>query len=193
MSDFWTIDRVDTLMTMAAEGKTFSQIGAVLGVTRSCAIGKYQRIRVARGHVPTPRKRVLSGEAPAPRKVPSSRKLPSMPATASTVAPMPAKIALPVPAPLSGPAVGLLDVTGCKWPLHEDASLIGGYAFCNHDKDEGSSYCPYHAREAVADYSRTLIDRTVKAAMRKHLYGHPLPQNVVSPVVRNILRKRVAA
>jgi hypothetical protein len=71
--------------------------------------------------------------------------------------------ALPVPVPLSGPAVGLLDVTGCKWPIHEDASLIGGYAFCNHSKGDGSSYCEYHAREAVADYSRALIRKTIKS------------------------------
>jgi hypothetical protein len=153
--NFWTMERVDTLMTMAAEGKTFSQIGAVLGVTRSCAIGKYQRIRVARGHVPTPRKRALAGEVSARPRI-------TTPTLAKGVT-TPLRPALPVPVPLPGPAVGLLDVTGCKWPIHEDASLIGGYAFCNHGKEGDARYCPYHAREAVAEYSRALIRKTIKS------------------------------
>jgi hypothetical protein len=154
MMDFWTSARIDQLMAMVVEGKTFPEIAHALGTTRNAALGKYHRIKVRRGYVPKPRKPVLEGMGTAPRafdrdtvqkrQYNPSRKLPDVSKQGIGFL-LPA---IPAPAPQTGPAVGLLDVTGCKWPVAEDASLIGGKAFCNHDRARGKPYCAHHARMA---------------------------------------------
>ena len=44
------------------------------------------------------------------------------------------------------PGIGILDVTGCRWPIGEDPAVYGRHTFCNHETD-GSAYCAeHHAR-----------------------------------------------
>ncbi len=158
--DFWTAEKIDKLMEMVVKGKTFPQIAHALGTTRNAALGKYHRIKVRRGHVPKPRKMVLEGMGSAPkafdrdtvqkRQYTPSRKLPDVSKTGIGFL-LPA---IPAPAPRKGPARGILDVTGCKWPVAEDASLIGGKAFCNHALDDGSPYCAHHRRQAYDTTAR---------------------------------------
>jgi len=152
--DFWTADRIEQLMKMALEGKSFPEIAEALGTTRNAALGKYHRVRIKRGYVPEPRKRVLDGMGTAPRvfdrdtvqkrQYNPSRRLPDVSKDGIGFL-LPA---IPPPAPRTGPAVGILDVTGCKWPVEKDASLIGSYAFCDAECREGSSYCAHHAAKA---------------------------------------------
>jgi hypothetical protein len=156
--DFWTAEKIDKLMAMVVEGKTFPEIAHALGTTRNAALGKYHRIKVRRGHVPKPRKAVLEGMGSAPkafdrdtvakRQYTPSRKLPDVSKTGIGFL-LPA---IPPPAPRTGPAKGILDVTGCKWPVAEDASLIGGQAFCDATKKDGSPYCAHHAARAPAPF-----------------------------------------
>jgi hypothetical protein len=42
----WTEDRVATLVRMAAEGKSFGEVGEALGCTRNCVAGKANRLGV---------------------------------------------------------------------------------------------------------------------------------------------------
>jgi GcrA cell cycle regulator len=135
--DPWTAEKTQQLASLLAQGKSFREIAETFGTTRNAIIGKVQRERIKRGHDPEPRKRVLSVSPPKPA-----------PAT--------------LPEPKRGPAVGLLDVTGCKWPVAEDASLIGGQAFCNHAKADNQPYCPYHVQASIAPYSAELKRRTFK-------------------------------
>lgn len=74
--------------------------------------------------------------------------------------------ALPVPDPRPdmGNLASIIDVTGCRWPVKDDPSFIGGVGFCNHDTD-GKTYCPYHTQQSVASYSQTLIKRTTRHAL----------------------------
>jgi hypothetical protein len=61
------------------------------------------------------------------------------------------KFVTPKPvAPDLGQLASIVDVTGCKWPVRDDAEFIGGIAFCNHEAADGASYCPYHAEAAKA-------------------------------------------
>jgi hypothetical protein len=160
--DFWTIEKIDTMMILAAEGKSMREIAQALGTSRNSVIGKYQRVKVKRGHVPVPKKRILEGmgsEAPLfgrdtviKREYKPRRQIPGV-SKDSVGFIMPA---LAAPPPRTGPAVGILDLTGCKWPVEYDPSLIGSYAFCNHTRrDEKSPYCAHHARVAVSDLPRT--------------------------------------
>jgi len=156
--DFWTADRIEQLMTMVVEGRNFGEIAAALGTTRNAALGKYHRVRIKRGYVPEPRKPVLQGMGSAPkafdrdtvekRQYTPSRRLPDVSRQGiGFLLPV-----IPPPAPRTGPAVGILDVTGCKWPVAKDASLIGSHAFCDAECREGSPYCAHHAQKAVTPH-----------------------------------------
>jgi hypothetical protein len=147
----WKPDDVQRMMTMLANGASMREVGEVLGRTRNAVIGACQRERIKQGHVPQPLKRVLGGAAKPVRPVPST------PSGVGAILPAIA------PPPRTGPAVGLLDVTGCKWPVAEDASLIGGHAFCNHPKGDNQPYCPYHVQASIAPYSAELKRRTFKS------------------------------
>lgn len=154
LSDFWTMERVDKLFELAKEGFTFSQIGAAIGCSRNAAIGKYNRIRVSRGvHVPTPRKIMLPRIA-APKKV-IQAKPKVVPKPMPEVAPKAALVLRPVDAsPPPGPRVGIVDVIGCRFPVADDAGIIGGIVLCNEPPDGEWIYCAHHAsiayRKAVS-------------------------------------------
>ena len=152
--DFWTAERVDHLMAMFVEGKNFREIAETLGTTRNAALGKYHRERIKWGYTPTPRKKVLEGMGSAPkafdrdtvqkRQYTPTRKLPDVSKEGIGFL-LPA---ITPPAARTGPAVGILDVTGCRWPIGKDASLIGSHAFCDAECREGSPYCAHHAAKA---------------------------------------------
>lgn len=161
--EFWTIERIDTLMAMEAKGKTFSEIAAHLGCSRSSAIGKHHRVMVKRGHVPVQRKRILEGiggekifpellRHTTPKRVYTRSSEPKV-STQGIGFILPAA---PPAVTQRGPAVGILDVTGCKWPVAEDASVIGGQAFCDCARKDGSPYCAEHAARAVDKTAKPL-------------------------------------
>jgi GcrA cell cycle regulator len=139
----WNADEIARLFDLFKEGKSFSEIAPELGRSRCSCIGVYHREMVKRGHVPTPRKRVLDGTVP---KRVYTRAIPAPEVASAGVG-----FLFPAIAPViqqRGPLVGLLDVTGCKWPIAEDASLIGGQAFCNCARKPGKPYCSEHAAMA---------------------------------------------
>jgi GcrA cell cycle regulator len=123
----WTPDMIDLLRTLWANGRTCSQIGAAMGITRNAVIGKVHRLRIAarvKPHKPYVR---------APRK-------PSMPKAAGVML-TPVKPVLEAP---TGPGVSILDVVGCKFPIGSDATVPGTHLFCNHETTEASPWCSYH-------------------------------------------------
>ena len=63
-----------------------------------------------------------------------------------------------------GRSCGIVDVTGCKWPVGFDAHVAGGHLFCNSELHD-SRYCEFHACESRASYSTELIVKTMKAAL----------------------------
>jgi hypothetical protein len=153
--DPWTAEKTEQLFSLLEQGKSAREIGIIFGMGRMAILGKAHREKIKRGHIPEPRKRILEGlgserispelfRHTAPKRVYTFRSQPK-PSTEGVGFILPAA---PAPAPQAGPAVGLLDVTGCKWPVAEDPSLIGGKAFCNHAKADGSSYCPHHKQKA---------------------------------------------
>lgn len=141
MTDFWTIERIDILRRRKAEGKSSGFIAREIGATRNAVIGKWIRIRAREGYIPKPKLRNMDAPKPKAR--------PRLAASAGILLPA-------VAPPPRGPAVGILDVTGCKWAIGEDASLPGGHAFCNHTLKDGSPYCAYHTKQAIAPFSREL-------------------------------------
>jgi hypothetical protein len=136
MTDFWTMERIDHLFSMARDGKSFGQIAAHIGCSRNAAIGKYQRVRVARGeYMPKqrPRNQVTLANGETPRRKPQ----------------LAARCDMPKPLAFvwkpSGPGVGIVEVTGCRYATGDDASVYGGFVFCNDPVDGKSLYCAHHA------------------------------------------------
>ena len=166
----WTPERIDQLLNMREqEGRAFSAIGDALGITRNAAIGKYQRLREATGHMPVPRKRILEivseGKPEFCRELrynttPKRALMPrhKTPAVSTNgigfVLP-----ALAPPPPRTGPAVGILEVTGCRWPTGYDEAIPGRHTFCDATKTGNGPYCPFHDAQKVA--------KPVPVAMRK--------------------------
>lgn len=137
MTEFWTMEKIDRLFVMVREGYSFSLIGAEIGCTRNAAIGKYNRTRVARGvHTRKPRPKIVSTES-APR--------PHKPAVAPQVA-LPVLRVVEAPRPPRGIGVSIVEVSGCRYAVEDNPSLVGGMSFCNDPVEKGGSYCAAHAR-----------------------------------------------
>jgi len=158
----WTPETVDLMMKLVTEGRSMGEIGIALGRTRNAIIGKVQRERIIRGHVPIPRKRKLILERISEGKPEFYKELlynttPKRPLTRHQQLPrvstrgigfvMPA---LTPPPPRTGPAVGILDVTGCQWPTGYDEAIAGRHTFCDAPKDGKGPYCPFHDALKVA-------------------------------------------
>lgn len=147
----WTPEMDARLEAMVKAGKSHSEIAAELGKSRNATLGRWHRILYKRGHIPNPRNRVADGMAPelsrntTPKRV-YRPKIPAPGVASSGVGfVMPALAIVPQQ---KGPAVGILDTTGCKWAVAEDASLAGGHAFCNAPRKAGKPYCAEHAAAA---------------------------------------------
>ena len=180
----WTEEDIAQVFAMVGAGTSMAVIAKHFGCTRCAVIGLYRRERLKRGTLPpiTPRKVLLQAlentvpvcilpedrAHPVPyrdtvqkdgggRQMP----LPTLPTTGVGMI-LPA-ISMDVP---KGPGIGILDVTGCRWPVDADPAIIGRHAFCNAECQEGQSYCPEHRRENKAAYSRTLINKTTRSAIK---------------------------
>jgi len=173
----WTEEDIAQVFAMVGAGTSMAVIAQHLGCSRNAVIGLYRRERLKRGTLPpvTPRKRIL---VPETRRDPNpyrdtvdkgggGRLMPMLP-TEGLGFVLPPMDSAPEPAPeaRARPAIGILDVTGCRWPVDADPAIIGRHAFCNAECQEGQSYCPEHRRENKAAYSRTLINKTTRSAIK---------------------------
>lgn len=155
----WTEARIEELLRMWRTGLTTYQMADTFGVSRNTICGKLHRVKIARGLIEgKPRVRKPSTTDKPPRRKPML----TLPGRAAFVITAHRQDAAK---PDEGQLASIIDVTGCKWPVKDDPSYVGGVAFCNHGTDEGKSYCPYHTAESVASYSRTLIRKTIKDAV----------------------------
>lgn len=150
----------DKVMALWNAGKTAGQIGAELGITRNAAIGIVTRFKGTKRTTRTPHLHCHNSGKRFPRAPKPEKAVPSLPAIATN----------PVPVLIPGNNCGIVDITdGCKWPVSTDASVIGGYLFCNADKGNPEKpYCAYHASLAGAAYSAKLITHTI--AQARHAY-----------------------
>lgn len=179
----WTAEEIGQVFALAEAKNSMSVIAKQLGRSRSAVIGVYYRERQKRGTLPpiTPRKVLLQAlentvpvcilpedrAHPVPyrdtvqkdgggRQMP----LPTLPTTGVGMI-LPA-ISMDVP---KGPGIGILDVTGCRWPTGEDDGVPGGHTFCNCARRDGSSYCAEHSKARVAEGSRETIRQTIRSSL----------------------------
>lgn len=171
----WTMERIDTMRRLLAEGYSSSYVAAQIGTTRNAVIGKAHRIEKATGAMllrNRPKIQVIRQYKPRQPRVREEQP------KNGTVAPsmvgdtggyrMP-KVRLKyrpreTPTLKLGRSCGIVDVTGCKWPVGYDPHVAGGHLFCNSELHD-SRYCEFHAQESRASYSTELIVKTMKAAL----------------------------
>ena len=147
----WTEERILEAIAMQRGGMTTYQIAVYFGVSRNAVCGKLFREKARRG-LSIPVRRTSS---PKPKR--KKAMLPTLPSASGL---SPRSLPVPVFTPDESQFASIVDVTGCKWPVREDASFVGGHAFCNAATD-GNTYCTHHRKEAVAHYSAKLIRKTL--------------------------------
>ena len=150
----WTAELVERMMTLHRKGLTTGEIAREFGVTRNSICGKLHREKIKRGERYF-KPRIRKDRPPARKKA-----MPTLPIE-------PVGFVLPYVAPVYQPDEGqfasIVDVTGCRWPVKDDPAFVGGIACCNAAQVDGSPYCAHHKREAIASYSRTLINKTLNS------------------------------
>jgi len=135
----WTPELVARLTELwANRGLSASEVGALLGVSRSAVLGKAARLNLPkRKGAYTPRKPVPKGSHHKPR--------PKNPTRAAAPPPMPkheppkGKAWEPLLGTVPRPLVDLRDGM-CKWPVTEDSPFL----FCAAPAIEGRPYCKHH-------------------------------------------------
>lgn len=143
----WQDTDKQTAITMFVAGSSYSEIGAILGVSRCSVGGMFNRMRAA-GKIPS---EVLARAAIPPKankgKGRGNRKRPR---TAYNLLYRPGKFPTPpqprrhVEHPPMTP-VRLLERTGCCFPVNDG----GPYLFCNNETHFPTSYCLFHGNLMV--------------------------------------------
>lgn len=158
----WTPEIIDRMFKLVEQGYSLALVARELHCTKNCVVGKYARERRKRG-IAIPSKPLRQKLAISkPTQKPTKPRPAAFVIRLATTRPERPNIA---PKPARKSTVGILDVTGCKWAVGEDASVIGRHTFCNAATADGHAYCEEHRRENVASYSGDLIKRTIRAAM----------------------------
>jgi len=158
----WTDEKINEMMRLLSEGHSISQVARQFGVSKNTISGKSWRERVKRGEVVEKprvrdRRKVANDGTVQKRQYTRREAMLSLPERAGSVS---AYVTPKIPAPDLGQLASIVDVTGCKWPVRDDPSFIGGQAFCNHEKrDDKGPYCPFHAAAARSVDSDMLIRR----------------------------------
>lgn len=148
----WTQPQIDELLALYRQGLTSYQMAAHFKVTRSAICGRIHRERVRLGEIEV--KPRIRNRKPQRRK-----QMLTLPSSAVEFG-VSAYIRNTPDRPCEGRLASIVDVTGCRWPVRDDESYVGGVAFCNHATD-GKTYCPYHHQESIASYSKALIKKTI--------------------------------
>ena len=175
----WTDERVDQLRDMWLDGKSASQIAAVLanGITRNAVIGKVHRLGLS-GRVKTPGQSAPRPRAPKPQQQPQHRAAShgehrsQGPRTngANALAWAPRVDPRPVERPVDEVVIPMservtimeLKEAMCRWPLGDPQSP--DFRYCGGKSPIGVPYCAYHSR--VAYQPAQDRRRTVKAGGR---------------------------
>ena len=160
----WTTERIEEVLRLQLEeGWTTYQLAAHFGVSRNSVCGKLFREKAKRGIATKLPFRPRTNPVPktkAERK-PSVSQAPD----GFVLRVQPQK---PVFVADEGQLASIVDVTGCRWAVRDDASFVGGHAFCNAPQDSNSPYCAHHRAVNVAKDSNRQIKKTISAAIHRY-------------------------
>lgn len=148
----WTVDKIEMLRRLVADGFSASQIAKEIGgVSRNAVIGKATRLKLELkgATTPTPSQKSPARKAKAPprmARMPKPRSGPEEAARADLKefldrAPPAVVDSVSMPKSL-GLSLMELGAGDCRWPEGEREHIT----FCGHNVEAGRSYCPYHVR-----------------------------------------------
>lgn len=154
----WTVEAIERLRALWAEGHSTAEIGRRMGISKNAVVGKAHRLSLPAR--PSPIRREVAAERPphaAPARLPRPvaviprSTLPPIPATAP-VAGASAGPAAP-PAPMASPQPSVVrafprfgSARSCCWPIGEPGTP--DFRFCTAEAKPGKPYCTPHAAVA---------------------------------------------
>lgn len=146
----WTPEHIERGLKLIAEGRSSGDIAKEFGTTRNCIVGKLTRERIKRGlHIPNPK-------GPLSQKRQSPRREVTKPNLVIISRGEPIEDSPPVVMPMiekgTGTPCDIVELKGCKWPLHADEKAYGGHIFCNAARPINMPYCETHRRMACEKY-----------------------------------------
>jgi GcrA cell cycle regulator len=145
-SSGWTDNRAERLKTFWADGRSASEIAALLGEVSRCAvIGKIHRLGLPGRKTASRQPRRTS-----PRRDRAGRVSIRMPVFIRPL-PVPPIDLPPAPAALMLSVAQLTGAT-CHWPVGDP--LLPGFGFCGCQKAPGAPYCEHHAAIAYNPAAR---------------------------------------
>ncbi len=141
----WTTERVAELTRLWDTGRSASEIGKMLGVSKNSVVGKAHRLK-------------LPGR-PSPIKQTGTKKIRTKPTLASPrPASMPVQAAPPPPPPRAAPRRSGKG-PNCLWPIGDPGDA--DFHFCGDSAVPGKPYCDEHCARAYINKNR---DEATKAA-----------------------------
>ena len=152
----WTVEAIDRLRALWAEGHSTAEIGRRMGVSKNAVVGKAHRLNLparpspirrdgvatpkptpARRHTLPPLRAAL--REPLPQIAAAPLRQPAAVMTAAPPAAVPGARAVAA-APRPFPRVG---GKSCCWPIGEPGT--SGFTFCTAEAMVAKPYCPEHA------------------------------------------------
>lgn len=124
----WTENQLDKLRALAKTGKSFQQIGDILGYSRNACAGKAHREKITKAPTDlTPRPNVFIKPAARPFRM-----------IIRAVKPIPPDVQV-----ADMPLVTMMQLTSnnCRYPFGEDEDIM----FCGKPRHRGRPYCLEHA------------------------------------------------
>ncbi|WP_193370216.1 GcrA family cell cycle regulator [Pelagibius marinus] len=146
----WTEERVAELMRLWEAGRSASEIGRLLGVSKNSVVGKAHRMKLKAR--PSPIKR---GATPQVRR--SAVAAMPKPTTQAPAAPkqVQERTAAPAPAPRPSRPVARSNGKGpsCLWPIGDPGDQ--DFHFCGEPAVPGKPYCDEHCARAYIVRNRS--------------------------------------
>ncbi len=149
----WTEERVAELMRLWEAGRSASEIGRLLGVSKNSVVGKAHRMKLAAR--PSPIKRSSGGptrRTPPPPIAKPAMRVESQPKVERPVMPPPAAPSVRRPAAAVRRSGG--KGPSCLWPIGDPGDA--DFHFCGAPAVAGKPYCAEHcARAYIVRSSRS--------------------------------------
>ena len=146
----WTEERVSELMRLWEAGRSASEIGRLLGVSKNSVVGKAHRMKL-KGR-PSPIKRGVTPQVRRP-SVAAVAKPAAQPASAARQVQERAIAAAPVKRPVRAVARSNGKGPACLWPIGDPGDE--DFHFCGEPSIHGKPYCDEHCARAYIVRNRS--------------------------------------
>lgn len=146
----WTDERVAELMRLWEAGRSASEIGRLLGVSKNSVVGKAHRMKLKAR--PSPIKRGTSPQVRRPAVASMPKPVAQAP-SAPKQAPARPAAAAPAPRPARRVARSAGKGPSCLWPIGDPGDQ--DFHFCGEPAVPGKPYCDEHCARAYIVRNRS--------------------------------------